>query len=184
MKSEKKEEFDPEMNEKNQIKLKNENKTAWNPGSKYYGWGKICGKKIYSSGKHEIKIKIDQYPKNESNRIYLRVIKTENRENFIKNFEWEGTYFFQTYWNFEIKKLKSQKSKKENGKCTDEIYPEEIFLKKHDIFTIFLDMDQKKISFKINEKNLGGWENLPQKVNFFANLWSQKEKEKDQITMI
>ncbi|KAJ3451142.1 hypothetical protein M0812_05183 [Anaeramoeba flamelloides] len=42
----KKEEFDPEMNYENHIKLKNENKTAWNPLN-YYGPGLICGKKIY-----------------------------------------------------------------------------------------------------------------------------------------
>ncbi|KAJ6255368.1 hypothetical protein M0813_11450 [Anaeramoeba flamelloides] len=72
----------------------------------------------------------------------------------------------------------------ENGQWTDEIYPEKINLKKNDIFTIFLDMDQKKISFKINEKNLGGWENLPEKVNFFARLWDQEGEEKNQITII
>ncbi|KAJ6255236.1 tripartite motif-containing protein [Anaeramoeba flamelloides] len=180
-KSKRKEEFDPKMNDKNRIKLKNENKTAWNPD--YDGW--ICGKKIYSSGKHEIKIKIDQFPnsKNESNWICLGVIKTENRENFIKKGNWEGTYYFETWWIRE--KLESEKIKNENGKCTSEkIYPENINLKKNDIFTIFLDMDQKKISFKINEKNLGGWENLPQKVNFFACLLSQGGEEKNQITII
>ncbi|KAJ3451048.1 zinc finger protein constans-like [Anaeramoeba flamelloides] len=179
-------EFDPEMNHKNRIKLKNENKTAWNPNSKYYRWGKICGKKIYSSGKHEIKIKIDQFPnpKNQWNQINLGIIKTENRENFIKN-HWnrEGTYFFQTYWNFEIKKLESRKRKKENGKWTQKNYPKKINLKEDDIFTILLDMDQKKISFKINEKNLEGWENLPEKVNFFALLRGQKG-ENNQITII
>ncbi|KAJ3442632.1 spry domain containing socs box protein [Anaeramoeba flamelloides] len=176
------------MNHRNLIKLKNENKTAWNP--KYYcgHWGRICGKKIYSSGKHEIKIKIDQFPnsKNEFNRIRLGVIKTENRENFIKNWNREGTYFFDTLWdgNWEKKKLRTRKEKKENGKWTEKKYPKKINLKKNDIFTIFLDMDQKKISFKINEKNLGGWENLPQKVNFFAELWYQIGEEKNQITII
>ncbi|KAJ6255392.1 spry domain containing socs box protein [Anaeramoeba flamelloides] len=141
------------------------------------------GNKIYSSGKHEIKIKIDQFPnsKNESNRIRLGIIKTENRENLIKKRDWEGIYFFQTMWN--EKKLKSRKRKWENEKWTRENYPKKIILKKNDIFTIFLDMDQKKISFKINEKNLGGWENLPQKVNFFALLWGQEEG-KNQITII
>ncbi|KAJ6255238.1 tripartite motif-containing protein [Anaeramoeba flamelloides] len=188
--SEKKDEFDPEMNYNNQLKLINENKTAWNP-SGYGGVGIICGKKIYLCGKHEINIKIDQFPnpKNEYNQIYLGVIKTENRENFIKNGNWEGTYYFETYWNqtsyWDVKKkLESRKSKIENGKWTKKIYPEKIILKKNDIFTIFLDMDQKKISFKINEKNLEGWENLPQKVNFFARLDGQKGEVKNQITII
>ncbi|KAJ6236063.1 e3 ubiquitin-protein ligase trim [Anaeramoeba flamelloides] len=178
-KCEKKDEFDPKMD--NAIKLINKNKTAWKLSIEYYG--RICGKKIYSSGKHEIKIKIDQFPnsKNQSNEINLGVIKTENRENFIKYGYWEA-YYFKTYWNKT--KLQSRKRKRENGKWTKKIYPEEINLEKNDIFTIFLDMDQKKISFKINEKNLGGWENLPQKVNFFAELWSQKGKEKNQITII
>ncbi|KAJ6247039.1 motif protein trim9 [Anaeramoeba flamelloides] len=120
-----KDEFDPEMNRK--IKLKNENKTVWNPNNGGY-WGTICGKKIYSSGKHEIKIKIDQFPnpKNESNQINLGIIKTENRENFIKKRNWEGTYFFETIWNYQKKKLESRKCKKENGKWTEKIYPEEI----------------------------------------------------------
>ncbi|KAJ3432180.1 hypothetical protein M0812_21111 [Anaeramoeba flamelloides] len=87
-----KDEFDPEMNRK--IKLKNENKTVWNPNNGGY-WGTICGKKIYSSGKHEIKIKIDQFPnpKNESNQINLGIIKTENRENFIKKRNWDNIFF-------------------------------------------------------------------------------------------
>ncbi|KAJ3442165.1 hypothetical protein M0812_11895 [Anaeramoeba flamelloides] len=181
---EKKEEFDPEMNETNKIKLKNENKTAWNPFNNEYYCGKICGKKIYSSGKHEIKIKIDQFPKNKWNEIKLGVIETENRENLIKHWNWEGTYFFHTWWDCYEKKLESEKSKKEDGKWTQKNYPKKIFLKKNDIFTIFLDMDQKKISFKINEKNLGGWENLPEKVNFFAALGSQEGGEKNQITII
>ncbi|KAJ6235899.1 spry domain containing socs box protein [Anaeramoeba flamelloides] len=173
------------MNWLNQIKLKNENKTAWNPSD--YLYGIICGKKIYSRGKHVIKIKIDQFPnpKNESNRIRLGVIKTENWENFIKKNRYsEGTYFFGTFWNCRKKKLQSRKRKKENGKWTREKYPEKIFFKKNDIFTIFLDMDQKKISFKINEKNLEGWENLPEKVNFFAVLRNQNGEEKNQITII
>ncbi|KAJ3442698.1 tripartite motif-containing protein [Anaeramoeba flamelloides] len=182
--SEEKDEFDPEMNRKNLIKIKNENKTAWNPDEDYWS-GSIWGKKIFSRGKHEIKIKIDQFPnsKNEMNQIWLGVIKTENRENFIKKGNYEGTYFFHTtFWN--EKKLESRKCKcdgkyTENGK-----YPEKINLKKNDIFTISLDMDQKKISFKINEKNLGGWDNLPQKVNFFAILGSQIGEEKNQITII
>ncbi|KAJ6242342.1 hypothetical protein M0813_22476 [Anaeramoeba flamelloides] len=176
-----KEEFDPEMNVGNRIILKNKNITAWNPS---VFDGKICGKKIYSSGKHEIKIKIDQFPnpKNEWNQINLGVIKTENRKNFIKYYIWEGTYFFRTNW--DQKKLKSRKRKIENGKWTEKIYPKKIILKKNDIFTIFLDMDQKKISFKINEKNLEGWENLPEKVNFFAYLSDQKVEEKNQITII
>ncbi|KAJ3435694.1 hypothetical protein M0812_19436 [Anaeramoeba flamelloides] len=179
-----KEEFDPKMKE-NLIKLKNEKKTAMNPSK--YGYGKICGKKIYSSGKHEIKIKIDQFPnpKNKTNIIYLGVIKTENREKLIEKKDYEGTYYFQIRWNGKNKKkMQSLKYKKENGKGTGEGYPVEIYFKKDDIFTISLDMDIKKISFKINEKNLTGWENLPEKVNFFASLRCQKGKEKNKISII
>ncbi|KAJ3433278.1 hypothetical protein M0812_22233 [Anaeramoeba flamelloides] len=183
---EKEEEFDREMNYNNRITLINDNKTAWNPSNDIW-YGKICGKKIYSRGKHEIKIKKDQFPnpKNEWNEINLGIIKTENRENFIKkDWYWEGTYFFQTNWDSDKKKLESRKCKIENENWNEENYPEEINLKKNDIFTIFIDMDQKKISFKINEKNLEGWENLPQKVNFFAILRYQKGEEKNQITII
>ncbi|KAJ3428049.1 hypothetical protein M0812_25681 [Anaeramoeba flamelloides] len=175
------EEFDPKMNRKNLIKLKNENKTAWNPSE---NWGRICGKKIYSRGKHQIKIKIDQFPnpEYEANYVDLGVIKTENRENLIEKVNYEGTYFFSSYW--DGRGNESQKVKKENGKWIGENYPEKIYIKKNDIFEIFLDMDQKKISFKLNEKNLEGWENLPEKVKFFAYLEYLKGKEKNQITII
>ncbi|KAJ6249652.1 tripartite motif-containing 33 [Anaeramoeba flamelloides] len=177
-----KEEFDPKMNRENIIKLKNENKTVWNP-STLKQYGRICGKKIYCRGKHQIKIKIDQFPnpENEENEISLGVIKTENMENLIKNGEYEGTYYFRTYWD---EWTESQKAKTENGEWVDENYPEEIYFKKNDIFEIFLDMDQKKISFKLNEKELGGWENLPEKINFFAYLMGLKVEEKNQITII
>ncbi|KAJ6249653.1 tripartite motif-containing protein [Anaeramoeba flamelloides] len=179
------EEFDPKMNRENIIKLKNENKTVWNP-STLKQYGRICGKKIYCRGKHQIKIKIDQFPnpENEKNQIRLGVIKTENMENLIENGEYEGTYYFKTWWDGK-KKFESKKLKKENGKWTKEkSYPEEIYLKKNDIFEIFLDMDQKKISLKLNEKELGGWENLPKKVNFFAVLHSLEVEEKNQITFL
>ncbi|KAJ6237766.1 hypothetical protein M0813_26559 [Anaeramoeba flamelloides] len=176
------EEFDPKMNRKNVIKLKNENKTVWNPISED---GIICGKKIYSRGKHQIKIKIDQFPNPENtvNWIVLGVIKTENRENLIENGDYEKTYYFGSYW-YGRGKNQSEKRKKENGKRIEENYPKEIYFKKNDIFEIFLDMDQKKISFKLNEKKLGGWENLPEKVNFFAYLEWLEGKEKNQITII
>ncbi|KAJ6230202.1 hypothetical protein M0813_06840 [Anaeramoeba flamelloides] len=181
------EEFDPKMNCENIIKLKNENKTAWNPSSVlYYDDGIICGKKIYSSGKHQIKIKIDQFPnpKNKDNQICLGVVKTENRQNLIKKWDWEKTYFFKTWRDIQQKKNQSLKRKKENQKMDEKNYPENIYLKKNDIFEISLDMDIRKISFKINEKNLGGWENLPEKVNFFASLLGRKGEEKNQITII
>ncbi|KAJ3440870.1 tripartite motif-containing protein [Anaeramoeba flamelloides] len=178
-----KEEFDPKMNRENIIKLNNENKTVWNPS--IWKFGRICGKKIYCRGKHQIKIKIDQLPnpENEENEICLGVIKTKNMEKLIKNGEWDGTYYFRTRW--DGKENESKKLKKENGKWMDEkYYPEEIYFKKKDIFEIFLDMDQKKISFKLNEKELGGSENLPEKVNFFAYLLGIEGKEKNQITII
>ncbi|KAJ3437121.1 tripartite motif-containing 33-like [Anaeramoeba flamelloides] len=181
------EEFDPKMNCENIIKLKNENKTAWNPSSVlYYDDGIICGKKIYSSGKHQIKIKIDQFPnpKNKDNQICLGVVKTENRQNFIKKWYWEKTYFFKTWRDIQRKKNQSLKIKIENRKIDEKNYPENIYLKKNDIFEISLDMDIRKFFFKINEKNLGGWENLPEKVNFFASLMGQMGEEKNQITII
>ncbi|KAJ6252830.1 tripartite motif-containing protein [Anaeramoeba flamelloides] len=179
-KDEKKDEFDPKI--KYLIQLKHQNQTAWNPKEIE---GRICGKYIYSNGQHEIKIKIDQFPnlKYQYNRIYLGVIKTENKEIFIKNGILERTYFFKTVWNGQ-NDLESSKNKYENWKLTNKVYRKYINLKENDIFTIFLDMDLKKISFKINEKKLGGWENLPQKVNFFAKLYCQTGMEKNQITII
>ncbi|KAJ3435665.1 tripartite motif-containing protein [Anaeramoeba flamelloides] len=182
-KEKEKDKFDPKMNRRNVTQLKNENKTAIN--SSKFKLGRICGEKIYSSGKHKIKIKIGHFPnqKNKENSIFLGVIKTENTKNFIKRDEIEEIYYFGTEWD-RYSNIKSAKSKKENGKWTKKKYPEEINFKKNDILTISLDMDQKKIYFEINEKNLGGWENIPEKVNFFAELKHQKGEEKNQITII
>ncbi|KAJ6232475.1 hypothetical protein M0813_04998 [Anaeramoeba flamelloides] len=178
-------EFDPRMKE-NLIELKNGNKTAWNPYKRDFT-GLVCGKKIYSRGGYEIKIKIDQFPNsnNQWNEIWLGVIKTENRKKLIKNDNWnlEGTYYFITCWDEDEKCLVSQKIKREGGKYINKSFPEEISLKKNDVFSIFLDMEQKKMSFNINEKKLGGWEKLPEKVNFFAYLAYQTGEEKNQITI-
>ncbi|KAJ6237804.1 spry domain containing socs box protein [Anaeramoeba flamelloides] len=184
------EEFDPKFNLQNLIELKNENKTAWNPTFRY---GTICGKKIYSRGKHQIKIKIDQFPKPENieNNIYLGVIKTENREESNKKVQWnnwEKTYCFNGSWNGKRSGSHRQneclKVKKENKLGSSKKYPIGIYLKKNDIFEILLDMDQKKISFKLNEKELEGWENIPEKVNLFVCLSTIKGKEKNQITIL
>ncbi|KAJ6237796.1 spry domain containing socs box protein [Anaeramoeba flamelloides] len=172
------------MNSQNPIKLKNENKTAWNSSSSSEDGGIICGKKIYSRGKHQIKIKIDQFPnpEDEENMIGLGVIKTENRENLIENLDLEKTYYFQTDW--DGRENGSDKVKLENGEWIQENIYKKYILKKNEIFEIFLDMDQKKISFKLNEKELEGWENLPEKVNLFACLKNLEGKEKNQITII
>ncbi|KAJ6229057.1 tripartite motif-containing protein [Anaeramoeba flamelloides] len=180
-----KEIFDPKMNYQNAIKLKNQNQTAWNPSEN--STGRILGQTQYSTGKHKIKIKIDQFPnintRIEKNLIYLGVIKTKNREKLIKNGDYERCYCFETYWNENL--LKCSKQKKENGKWFEEKYPKNIKLKENDILEILLDMDQKTIAFKINENNLGiAWENLPESVHFFAYLEWKKKNEKNQITLI
>ncbi|KAJ6236961.1 hypothetical protein M0813_27310 [Anaeramoeba flamelloides] len=177
-----KEIFDPKMNHQNAINLKNQNQTAWNPSKQ--SSGRILGQTQYSTGKHKIKIKIDQFPKIniEDNWIILGVINTENRENLIRNRDYEESYYFKTYWDWNL--LQSSKRKKENGKLYEENYPKNIKLKKNDIFEILLDMDQKTIAFKINENNLGiAWKNLPKSVHFFAYLEWMKGNKKNQITL-
>ncbi|KAJ6229041.1 hypothetical protein M0813_08541 [Anaeramoeba flamelloides] len=178
-----KEIFDPKMSHKNVIKLKNQNQTAWNPSKTIEGI--ILGQTQYSTGKHKIKIKIDQFSNNqtEDNWICLGVINTENRENFIKNKDFEGTYYFRTYWDRNL--LENSKRKKENGKWDSGKYPKNIKLKENDILEILLDMDQKTIAFKVNENNLGiAWENLPKSVHFFAYLELMEINENNQITLI
>ncbi|KAJ6236967.1 spry domain containing socs box protein [Anaeramoeba flamelloides] len=182
-KKKEKEIFDPKMNYQNAIHLKNQNQTAWNPSEKSSGI--IFGQTKYSTGKHKIKTKIDQFPNinTEPNWINLGVINTENRVNLIKNGDFEGTYFFKTHWNKNL--LQSFKKKRENGKWYEEKYPENIKLKENDIFEILLDMDQKTIAFKINENNLGiALENLPKSVYFYASLAWMKGNKKNQITLI
>ncbi|KAJ3429264.1 tripartite motif-containing protein [Anaeramoeba flamelloides] len=178
-----KEIFDPKMNSQNTIKLKNQNQTAWNPSTNYMG--RILGQTKYSTGKHKIQIKIDQFPNTQSrsNRINLGVIQTENREKLIRNRDYEESYYFATHWNKNL--LESSKRKKENGKQYEERYPENIKLKENDILEILLDMDQKTIAFKINENYLGiAWENLPKSVHFFAYFPWMKGNKKNQITLI
>ncbi|KAJ6236959.1 hypothetical protein M0813_27308 [Anaeramoeba flamelloides] len=145
-----KEIFDPKMNHKNSIKLKNQNQTAWNPSKK--SRGRILGQTQYSTGKHKIKIKIDQFPNlnSQSNSIILGVIQTENREKLIKYADYEGSYFFRTFWYKNL--LQSYKQKKENGKLYEEKYPKNIKLKENDILEILLEMDQKTNSKKKKNK--------------------------------
>ncbi|KAJ6255632.1 tripartite motif-containing protein [Anaeramoeba flamelloides] len=182
---EEEEEFDSKMNQENKIQLKNKNKTAYNPGN---WWGAICGKKVYSRGKHEIRIRIDQFPKPgkyEYNQMNLGVVKTKDRENLIQNNRYGGIYYFRLYWDEDKKQAVISKRKKEMRKWTEKKYTKKITLKKNDILTIFLDMDKKKIYFKINETNLGvAWRDLPEKVNFFAILANQEGEEKNQISLI
>ncbi|KAJ6236965.1 spry domain containing socs box protein [Anaeramoeba flamelloides] len=172
------------MNRKNAIQLKNQNQTAWNASKEFRGI--ILGQTKYSTGKHKIKIKIDQFPNTctEENAIYLGVINTKNRENLINSRDYEGTYYFETYFVKNL--LESSKIKKEeNGKEYSEKYPKNIKLKENDILEILLDMDQKTIAFKINENNLGiAWENLPKSVYFFVFLAWMEINEKNQITLI
>ncbi|KAJ6228815.1 spry domain containing socs box protein [Anaeramoeba flamelloides] len=177
-----KEIFDPKMNYKNVIQLKNQNRTVWNPSEEFRGG--ILGQTRYSTGKHKIKIKIDQFVNTctEENAIHLGVINTENREHFIKNEDFEGFYFFETNWDKNL--LKSSKQKKKNGKWYSKKYPKNIKLKKNDILEILLDMDKKTIAFKINENNLGfAWKNLPESVHFFALLTWMNGNKKNQITL-
>ncbi|KAJ6229054.1 spry domain containing socs box protein [Anaeramoeba flamelloides] len=168
------------------IKLKNQNQTAWNASRKSRGI--ILGQTQYSTGKHKIKIKIDQFPNTQygDKRIYLGVINTKDREIFIKYADYEGTYYFETYWDWNRNLLQSSKKKKENGKEYSEKYPKYIKLKENDILEILLDMDQKTIAFKVNKNNFGiAWENLPESVHFFAFLSFNRQRIKNnQITLI
>ncbi|KAJ6229052.1 tripartite motif-containing protein [Anaeramoeba flamelloides] len=180
-----KEIFDPKMNYQNMIKLKNQNQTAWNASRKSRGI--ILGQTQYSTGKHKIKIKIDQFTitEIEDKRIYLGVINTENREKLIRNADYKGSYYFETFWDKKL--IQSSKKKKENGKEYSEKYPKYIKLKENDILEILLDMNQKTIAFKVNKNNCGiAWENLPESVHFFAFLSFNRRRinENIQITLI
>ncbi|KAJ6236964.1 hypothetical protein M0813_27313 [Anaeramoeba flamelloides] len=178
-----KEIFDPKMNSFNFLKLKNQIQTAWNASKK--SMGIILGQTKYSTGKHKIKIKIDQFPNTctEKNAFSLGVINTKNREKLIGDRNTEGYYYFKTHW--DKNKLRSFKIKKEKGKWYSKKYPKNNKLKENDILEILLDMDQKTISFKINENNLGtAWEKLPESVYFFAYFAGTKGNKKNQITLI
>ncbi|KAJ6229051.1 hypothetical protein M0813_08551 [Anaeramoeba flamelloides] len=110
-----KEIFDPKMNHQNAIKLKNQNRTAWNASEK--SRGRILGQTQYSTGKHKIKIKIDQFPNTQSelNMIILGVINTKNREKLIKNRNYKGSYCFKTDWDRNSLESFKKKKKMENG---------------------------------------------------------------------
>ncbi|KAJ6239542.1 insulin-like growth factor binding protein [Anaeramoeba flamelloides] len=170
------------MNYKNVLKLKNQNKTTWNSSKEFRGI--ILGQNKYMSGKHKIKIKIDQFPISisEENAIILGVVNTQNRKNLIKNRDYEGTYYFETFGNYNL--LKSLKKKEENGKEYEKRCPNIFNLKQNDIFEILLDMDQKTIEFQINQNNLGGWGNLPKSVHFFAYLAYMGGYRNNQITLM
>ncbi|KAJ6247756.1 e3 ubiquitin-protein ligase trim7 [Anaeramoeba flamelloides] len=176
-------EFDSNIKQ-NWILLNNNNKTFTNI-SNNKNYGIMCGKKIYSEGIHQIMIKIDQFPnsKKEWNVIRLGIINSTNKENIIKNANYNQTYCFRAFWN--KKKLTSSKVKMENGNWQYEDYPNNIKLKQNDLLTLTIDMIKKNISFKINEIQLEtAWDFLPEKVVFIAFLYPLTGDIKNKITLI
>ncbi|KAJ6226453.1 tripartite motif-containing protein [Anaeramoeba flamelloides] len=171
--------FNLEM--KLRMKLTNKKNTVINTFSE---WGVIYSKKKYTSGKHKIVIRIDNFPNSpmENNSIYLGVFDTSKRRDLINGAEWAGSFYYRTFWCYWNKKKLSM-----NRKFVTKLETEKIdkHLQNGDTFTIKLNMNSKKIFFKINNFDLGlAFDNLPDSVNFFVYLSSQEGKEKNQITWI
>ncbi|KAJ6247406.1 tripartite motif-containing protein [Anaeramoeba flamelloides] len=193
-----KEKFNPRMNQNNLVKITNNNRTISKPkgfilkvdtGAIFRTGVQICGKNIYSKGKHEIKIKIDKFPmKGYNNFMEFGVFNLQDQENFILKQGLVGDktcYSFCTYWCRSSSKTDPicSKSKHENGKKVYESYASHVHLNEGDILILKLNMDKKKIKFIINKKKLGvGFKILPERVLFYANI-SDLHKT-NQITLI
>ncbi|KAJ3424362.1 tripartite motif-containing 59-related [Anaeramoeba flamelloides] len=166
------------------IKLFNNNLTVINMSTKKYR-SRVCGKKIYSSGIHEIKMRIDQFPNSENqvNEIYIGVINAENRKQFIKSGKWDGTYYFKTCWiPFDLNIKSTSWKIKEDPKMKFIEYGQAFH--QGDNIRIILDMDQKEISFALNDSYFGiAWYNIPKQVCLFISLWGQEENE-NQISIL
>ncbi|KAJ6243770.1 hypothetical protein M0813_22211 [Anaeramoeba flamelloides] len=174
-------------NKSEHIILKNDNKTALN--NHHFLYLSVCGKNKYSSGRNQIKIKINRFKRNDhkDNYIKLGIIDSKKKKNYISNGNLNGTYFFQTYWN-------SVKKQSESGiiRWVNENKNEEKIVNRHiqekDIFLINIDMEKRRISFQINNEDLGfSWKILPElnikKVNLFVTFGGQEDY-KNKISII
>ncbi|KAJ6229289.1 spry domain containing socs box protein [Anaeramoeba flamelloides] len=132
---------------------------------------RVCCEKIYSKGIHEIEYQIEGFsnPNDDRNRIEIGVVVPERRETLINvNHDWAGTFWFRTWW--QNNELSSWKGK--DGSSLEK-YGKPI--KKGDRFTILLNMDEKEISFSINNYNYGiAFNNLPEKVSLFILAWRER----------
>ncbi|KAJ3423685.1 hypothetical protein M0812_30219 [Anaeramoeba flamelloides] len=174
--------FDPQWKDKF-IKLSSDNLSATKSGKYFRGKGGIvCGKNVYSKGLYEIKIKINNYPMNESNWIKIGVINYSTRNPLPwKKPDFQGLYYFGTYYTEGTKDLSSYKLRI----CPKlERIPYGKPFKNGDTFHIYLDMDKRTISFGINDENFGvAWTDLPEKVIFWSFIKSQQYQD-NQISFI
>ncbi|KAJ3441731.1 bonus isoform c-related [Anaeramoeba flamelloides] len=141
------------ITDKNSIILTNNKKTV--TLNKNIENGAVMGQKLYSKGKYNINFRIDKCT-HESGFIHLGVItKTAQTLRFNPN-ESNGSCLYGL-WNHN----RSYGNKCKNG----------------DLLTMFINMDDRSISYKINDIDYGvAFINIPKKLQLFIHFFSENEK--------
>ncbi|KAJ3424656.1 zinc finger protein constans-like [Anaeramoeba flamelloides] len=153
--------------------LLSNNNTSLTNSAIYYG--RSVGTKIYSTGYHDIVLKIDRYDhtQNANLQIYLGVMGLHNRENFLKTGALNDSISFHTFQTRINQTKRVLKSQKVNFVSNNVNYGEKYGkpFKEGDNVHIFLDMDKKEVSFGTNQDIFGlATNNLPGQVVFFCCL--------------
>ncbi|KAJ6240314.1 tripartite motif-containing 33 [Anaeramoeba flamelloides] len=141
------------ITDKNSIILTNNKKTV--TLNKNIENGAVMGQKLYSKGKYNINFRIDKCT-HESGFIHLGVIaKTAQTLRFNPN-ESNGSCLYGL-WNH---------NRGYGNKC-----------KNGDLLTMLLNMEDRCISYKINDIDYGvAFINIPKKLQLFIHFFSENEK--------
>ncbi|KAJ3452244.1 tripartite motif-containing protein [Anaeramoeba flamelloides] len=175
--------FDNKWINNSRMVLKNNNKTITCMGSKNYNGYGICGSESYIKGKNIIEIEINKFDnsQNEYNEIAFGIMPEEFRKNFLKYQNWNGSISFHTRWCPWSKSLTSYQFTYKNTRISKKI---DYNFKEGDILKFVLNMKEKKLSIKINNKKTNlEIRKLPKRISFFVWLCGQKTN-KNQISII
>ncbi|KAJ6241500.1 e3 ubiquitin-protein ligase trim [Anaeramoeba flamelloides] len=145
----------------------------------------VCGNSIFQKkGIYEIRVKINQFPNRRRafNKLQLGIVDYQNRDEFIQRGNLKGRLFFTSVWDpYDDPKITHKKVR---------FFPkhEEVQygspLKKGDVLRVIINMTKRELSFGKNDEFFGlAWDNIPEKVCFFAHLWGQK-KIKNKISFV
>ncbi|KAJ6230770.1 e3 ubiquitin-protein ligase trim [Anaeramoeba flamelloides] len=162
--------FDQKMTT-NGIKFSNDDKTVQRTKGYTTKYENVCGKKIYSHGIHKISIKVDIF----KDGLYIGIVNSKSRIDFITKKSFNDTYFFKTHLESNYK---YSSFIRKNGKV--QLIPYGVPFHSGDIIVINLDMDKKTLGFTVNNNNCGiAFKDLPKKVSVAVMFWK-----KDKLTFI
>ncbi|KAJ3431870.1 e3 ubiquitin-protein ligase trim39 [Anaeramoeba flamelloides] len=112
--------------------------------------GNVCGSTVYTKGYHEITIKIDKFAntKNQSNFLRFGIINLNNKKHFLQKNNMKDTIFLETSYHHQQNQSKRRIYENVDNKWTST--PVDPNLIQGNIVCLYLNMDEKEISFQIN----------------------------------